>query len=186
MRCRKCRAHLYEGMDQCPECGVLSPAVLTVFDYIARIEEVLLAAALSTMVLLVLIQIVLRNFFSIGIMGGAEIVRHLVLWVAFLGAGLAARDGKHIKIELAQRMLPARTRRIFSVITCLFSVVVCAVLVYASATFVYFDYQGGGTMAFYNTPVWILQVIIPLGYTVITLRFAARCMEHVRALARGD
>jgi TRAP-type C4-dicarboxylate transport system permease small subunit len=175
-----------KGRDECPECKFSYPAARTFFDYIARVEEMLLATALSAMVLLVLVQIVLRNFFSIGIMGGAEIVRHLVLWVAFLGAGLAARDGKHIRIELAQRILPARTRRIFSVITCVFSVIVCSILVYASINFVYVDYLGGATIAFYNIPVWILQVIIPIGYMAVALRFAAQCIENTYALMKGD
>jgi len=185
MRCRKCRAYIYEGMEKCPECGGANPSSWTVFDYIARVEEILLACALSAMVLLVLIQIILRNFFSVGIMGGSEIVRHLVLWVAFLGAGLATRDGKHIKIELARHILPMQTRRIFSAITCMFSVIICSLLVYASINFVYMDYSSGGTIAFLNTPVWILQVIIPIGYTAVALRFAARCMEHIHALAKG-
>jgi len=182
MRCRKCGADLSNNRDVCPECGLAFPASRSFLHYITRIEEVLLATALGAMVLLVLVQIVLRNFFSIGIMGGAEIVRHLVLWVAFLGAGLAARDGKHIKIEIAQHMLPARWRRIFEVITGIFSVIVCGILVYASINFVYVDYQGGGVIAFYKTPAWILQVIIPIGYVVVALRFALRCVKSIRSL----
>ena len=185
MRCRKCRAYIYEGMEKCPECGDAQPFSRTVFDYIARVEEILLATALSAMIVFVLIQIVLRNFFSVGIMGGAEMVRHLVLWVAFLGAGLAAREGKHIKIELVQHLLPVRTRRIFAVITSLFSVVICALLVYASVNFVYLDYQGQAVVAFFNTPAWIFQVIIPIGYAVVALRFTARCMDNIHALVKG-
>ena len=173
-------------MEKCPECGITSPEKSTVFDYIARAEEILLAVSLSAMVLLVLIQIILRNFFSVGIMGGAEMVRHLVLWVAFLGAGLAARDGKHIRIEIARHILPARLRRIFEVLTCIFSVCVCSILVYASIIFVGVDYRGGGIIAFFNTPVWILQMIIPIGYTAVTLRFLMQCIENVHALLRGD
>jgi len=186
MQCRKCRAALHDETNTCPECGTASPASRTVFDYIARSEEILLAAALSAMVLLVLVQIVLRNFFSIGIMGGAEIVRHLVLWVAFLGAGLAARDGKHIRIELTQHLLSIRTRRIFEVITSIFSVIVCGILVWASLHFVSVDYRGGGVIAFFNTPIWILQIIIPIGYAVVALRFCARCIENAYALVKGD
>lgn len=153
---------------------------------IARCEEFLVSAALGAMVLLVLIQIVLRNFFSIGIPGGAEMVRHLVLWVAFLGAGLAARDRKHIKIELAGHLVTPTAHRLFELATGLFSVIICSILFYASITFVYVDYQGGGAIAFFNVPVWILQVIIPVGFAVITLRFALRFVENVRSLVKGE
>jgi TRAP-type C4-dicarboxylate transport system permease small subunit len=186
MRCRRCGAQLAEEMESCPECNTGHPATRTVFDYAAKFEEILLAAALSAMILLVLVQIILRNVFSSGIMGGAEIVRHLVLWVAFLGAGLAAREGKHIRIELAQRVLPKRLRLLFDVLTGIFSVIISGILFYASFNFVCVDYLGQGVISFFNTPVWILQVIIPIGYAVVTLRFARRCIESAYALAKGD
>lgn len=146
----------------------------------------LLAVALGTMVILVLVQIVLRYFFSVGIMGGSEIVRHLVLWVAFLGAGLAARDRKHIRIESAQHLLSLQTRRLFDVITSLFSVVVCGILVWASLEFVSLDYKGGGSIAFFRTPVWVLQIIIPIGYAAVALRFSAQCVREAYTLMKGD
>ena len=34
-----------------------------------------------------------------------------MIWVAFIGAGLAAREGKHIRIDVAYRMLPDGMKR---------------------------------------------------------------------------
>ncbi|MGC9324379.1 MAG: TRAP transporter small permease [Desulfomonilia bacterium] len=153
--------------------------------YTARFEDILVAVFLGAMILLVLIQIVLRNVYATGIMGGAEIVRHLVLWVAFIGAGLAAREGKHIRIDLAGRLLPLRLREICELITGIFSVIICCILVYASINFVLVDYHTGTTIAFLEFPVWILAVIIPVGYLAVTLRFALRCVDLVRRFMRG-
>ncbi|MDT8274124.1 MAG: TRAP transporter small permease [Desulfomonilia bacterium] len=143
----------------------------------ARIEDVLIALFLGAMILLVLVQIVLRNWYATGIMGGAEMVRHLVLWVAFIGAALAAREGKHIRIDLAARILPPMMRDLFEFVTTVFSVIVCGILVYAATYFVLMDYRSGTTIAFFSLPVWILEIIIPIGYLLVTFRFFARCVK---------
>ena len=186
MRCRKCGAQLLPGMKTCPECSTVFPMPYRIIGYIAKIEEFLLAAALGAMILLVLVQIILRNDYASGIIGGAEIVRHLVLWVAFLGAMLAAREDKHIRIELAGHIITGKLRQIFDVLTGVFSVFICSILTYASIIFVSIDYQGHTVIAFLNTPVWILQVIIPIGYLCVTLRFAIHCIAKAGTLVRGE
>ena len=51
------------------------------------------------MVLLPLIEIPLRRF-GTGIPGAISVERHLTLWVAFLGAALAAREGRLLSHRL--------------------------------------------------------------------------------------
>ncbi|HPV29317.1 MAG TPA: TRAP transporter small permease, partial [Deltaproteobacteria bacterium] len=171
VRCKVCGLRLYDHLKTCPGCGTPYPPVHPITAVLWKIEEWLLVGFLGIMVSLVLIQIVLRNFFATGIMGGSEIVRHLVLWVAFLGAGVAAREGKHIRIDVAGRLLSPRFKCGTDVLTGIFSVVVCAILVYASLNFLLVDFESGMQIPFFNMPVWVLELIIPLGYLVITLRF---------------
>src|SRR5439155_22890054 len=61
---------------------------------IARVEDAVASLALLVMMLLPLAEIVSRRAFSRGIPGSGPIVQHLTLWVGFLGAAIAARDGK--------------------------------------------------------------------------------------------
>ena len=60
--------------------------------------------------LLPLLEIVVRPFIAGGIPGSISIVQHLTLWVAFLGAALAAREGKLIALATAT-FIPAGTVR---------------------------------------------------------------------------
>ena len=55
--------------------------------------RLLAAVALGVMVVLPLAEILLRRFAGTGIPGSIPFVQHLVLWVGFLGAALAAREG---------------------------------------------------------------------------------------------
>jgi TRAP-type C4-dicarboxylate transport system permease small subunit len=139
---------------------------------------------LLSMILLVLVQIGLRNFYSTGMSGGAEIVRHMLLWVAFLGAAIAAREGKHIRIDIAQRILKKGPKNVVEVITSLFTAIVCVMLFYASIQFIRNEYEMGTIIPFFNMKVWVLELVIPVGYCAVALRYLARCIQSFMQLAK--
>ncbi len=153
---------------------------------IAGVEKVFLSSLLAAMIILVLIQIIMRNFFHSGIIGGVEIVRHLVLWIAFVGAGLATREGRHVRIDMSSRILSARGREIADIASTLFSVVVCSILFVASCKFVYMDFTSSGVASFLNVPLWIMEVIIPVGYLIVTIRFSANAINAILRIAKGE
>lgn len=159
----------------CPECGGSIVVPSRLLRAIALVEDAVISVMLCSMVLLVLVQIGLRNFYATGIPGGPEMVRHLVLWVAFLGAGIAAREGKNIRIDVVYRVLPWGLKNFTEILTGLFTMVVCGILLYASIQFVRNDYSLGTTIAFFNLPVWMFEVVIPLGYGAVMLRYGAQC-----------
>jgi C4-dicarboxylate transporter, DctM subunit len=63
-----------------------------------RVENIGTVAVLSLMVALPVIEALLRKFFNTTLPGAAEYVRHGTLWIAFIGATLAAREGAHLKM----------------------------------------------------------------------------------------
>jgi len=184
MRCRRCGNDLDAGKARiCPHCGATAGGRFV--RSICIIEDTVISIMLCTMVLLVLLQIALRNIYFTGIPGAAEMVRHLVLWVAFLGAGIAAREGKHIRIDAVHRILPEGMKHVSEVLTGLFTTVICAILFYASVQFVRTDFGLGTTIGFLNCPVWILEVIIPVGYGIVMLRYASQSMGSFLKLVKG-
>jgi TRAP-type C4-dicarboxylate transport system permease small subunit len=149
------------------------------------VEDVVISVVLLSMILLVLVQIGLRNFCSTGMSGGAEIVRHMLLWVAFLGAAIAAREGKHIRIDLAHRILSQGPKNVLEVITGLFTTIVCVLLFYASIEFIRNEYEMGTIIPFFNMKVWVLELVIPVGYCAVALRYLARCIQSFMKIVRG-
>ena len=185
MRCAECEIELEENIRICPECGSVYGDVDRFFEKVAKIEETFLATFLGTMIVLVLIQIFLRNAFSSGIAGANSIIRHLLLWVGFVGAGLATRHGAHIKIDVASRTLPNKARMPVAFITDVFAVAVCCLLVYVSCQFISIEYEGHGEIPYLDIPVWTMQTIIPFGYMVIGLRFAHRAVRKITRVLKG-
>ena len=68
-------------------------------------ENSLLILILSVMVFMAFLQVVLRNLFHSGILWGDIFLRHLVLWVGFIGASLATRSERHINIDILTRLM---------------------------------------------------------------------------------
>ncbi len=65
-----------------------------------RLEAVVGATALLGMVLLPVGDLLLRAATRTGIPGAVEYTQHLSLWVAFVGAVMAARQGRHLSLTV--------------------------------------------------------------------------------------
>ena len=162
----------------------LPPALSRLFKIVTWTENALLILMLGLMVTLAAAQILFRNFFDISIFGADQMLRLLVLWVALLGAVAASREGKHIHVDAIARWLPARVKPGVVALTDLFTLVVCLMLAWQAIRFLQ-SAHSSGEMAFGSMPVWIAALILPLGFTLIALRYGLRFFHHVQqALGR--
>ena len=143
---------------------------------LSRIESAALITVLAVMVLMAFLQVILRNFFSYSILWGDTFLRHMVLWVGFLGASLATREKKHINVDVLSRILSPEKRRWVNMVTALFSAFVCALLSKAAYVFV-LDERSAGTELFLNLPLWIFMVIILIGFAIMTFRFLLQALD---------
>jgi len=133
-------------------------------------EDGILVILLSVMILVAAVQILLRNFFDTGFPWGDQALRILVLWVALMGAVAASRENKHINIDVLLRFLSRRGRAMSQVVVGLFTAFVCGVVAFYAGRFVYLDYEAGAKV-YGNLPVWIVEIILPVGFTLIAIRY---------------
>lgn len=136
-----------------------------------RAEDLILATALIVLVLLAAAQIGLRTLFDSGTIWLEPLLRTLVLWVAMLGAMIAAREGRHIGLDVFSRVLPRPALRVAHALAFLFAAGVSATLAWQSWRMVLDEYAIG-TMAFASVPAWLAQAILPFALAVIALRLA--------------
>ena len=157
----------------------LPPALQRLVKAITWAENALLVIMLAAMVLLAASQIVLRNFMGMSLAGADQALRLLVLWVAFMGAVAASREGKHIHVDAVARWLPGRIKAGVAVLTDLFTFGVCLVLAWESLRFLLKSLEHG-EIAFGVLPVWVAASILPLAFSLIALRYGLRLLHHVR------
>lgn len=134
-------------------------------------EDAVLVLVLTGMILLAAGQIIMRNFFSIGVIWGDELLRMLVLWIAVAGAVAASRGDKHINIAILDRFLPAWVKPPVKVVIHLFTSVVCGIITWHSLQFVQTSKEFGDLLLG-SVPAWLLQLILPVGFGLICYRYA--------------
>ena len=145
---------------------------------IGRMEQTLLVAFLGFIILMAFLQIVLRNFLSTGLDWGDSLVRNLVLWIGFIGATLATKEGKHINIDVVSRWLPSLGKNMVTLIIHLFSFFVCGGLTYGALKFIRNEVQMGNR-TFLDIPAWVPELILPVTFILMTFRFGLRFLKNL-------
>jgi TRAP-type transport system small permease protein len=79
--------------------------------------DLVLAFALALMVVLVFGNVVLRYGFNSGITTSEELSRWLFVWLTFLGAIVAMKDGAHLGTDSLVSRLPLRGKQVFFVLS---------------------------------------------------------------------
>ena len=147
-------------------------------------EDAVLVIILTGMILLAAGQIVARNFFGFGFIWSDELLRMLVLWIAVAGAVAASRTDKHINIAILDRFLPPRLNDGVKIIIDLFTSGVCAVVTWYSINFVRTSYEYQDVLLG-GVPAWLLQLVLPLGFGLISWRYALFSLKRLVGLLRG-
>ncbi len=153
-----------------------------------NIEDSLLVIILLSMITLAFSQIVMRNFFGTGTIWLDPLLRVLVLWVGMLGALVATRQNKQIKIDVLSRILPAGPKVISRIITRSFAAIVSGIIAWHSTLFL-IDEWNSGVMAFSSVPAWLPESILPFGFAVIALRYTLQVLALLGLLShrfQGD
>ena len=140
-------------------------------------ENLLLAVPLAAMVLLPVIEIILRHVFHTGISGSSAIVQHLTLIVGMVGGAVAARDRRLLALSPLQALLRGRPKAAARAFSSSFGAAVTAFLCLASLQYVLAMKPLGKTLV-YDIPVWIIQLILPIGFGVIAIRLVWHASER--------
>ncbi len=134
------------------------------------------------MALLPMAEILARRVFSSGIPGSLPFVQHLTLWVGFLGAALAASEGKLLSLAtgtfLPEGKLRDGSRMFASAVAALVSALLCR----ASLDMVLVEKDAGTEVAL-GLPTWVAQAVLPVAFALIALRLAWKASDG--ALGRG-
>ncbi len=138
--------------------------------FLHRLEDSVSIVLLGAMVLLPLAEIVVRQL-GTGIPGALPFEQHLTLWVAFLGAALAAREGRLLALATGNFLPEGRFRAVAAVFTGGISAMVATLLGSASLDLVQIEREGGIEMAA-GVPVWVGQAVMPVGFAILALRLA--------------
>lgn len=154
---------------------------------LAAAERILLAgnrgvivAMMAVMVALVFANVVSRYLFNYSIIWAEELSQYLMVWIAFLGAGLAMREGRHVAVEMLQDALPPPLARSARVLVIFAILAFLATLVVLGAMFAMFAWDQETPVM--NIPMGIPYLAVPLGALLffVHMAFIANDFLHKR------
>ena len=132
-----------------------------------------LVTILAVMVTFPVAEVIWRELFRSGISGSIVTVQHLTLWIGFVGAMLAARDGRLLSLTGDSSWLPERWSTAAGILAGVVSVGITVALLVASLHLVAVE------RAFPRTvlgpiQVWMAQAVMPVGFAVIAWQLLRR------------
>lgn len=151
-----------------------------------RLEEAVLLLLIGAMILLACVQIALRDIWGGGLSWADPLLRVMVLWAGLLGAVVATQMDKHISIDLASHLLPKGIFRGLRVVRSFFCTGVCGVLTWLAIDFVRQEALQGNGQEMAGLASWQLNLIFPIAFGGIALRFFVGTVRSLVALAKKE
>lgn len=144
------------------------------------VTRVMFAAACLIVVLLVVlvnVEVAARYFLSTSTLIADEYGGYALVWICLLGFAQALRTGQFLRVDAVVERLRGGARRAAEVVGALVGLVTSAVLAQATLGMTLASLRFGTVSIQPSlTPIWIPQIIMPLG-------FAWLCVVYLRELA---
>lgn len=152
-----------------------------VFDVLAAMVRGLTGLALVLLVLLVCAEIVTRFFFNHSLMIVEELAGYLVVGLTLFGASLSLRNNSLFQVGFVLHALPSGAQRLLNLLFMLLSLGVCGVLIWQTCKLVMSSYARGNVApTTLMTPLWIPQLLVPLGLLMIALFIVEKLIVTLR------
>ncbi len=133
------------------------------------IENVAISVCLLLMAALPALEMLSRRFGFLGIAGSSDYTRHLTLIIGLIGAIITSREGRHLNIHAVINYIPARFLPVITSGIKGISMAVCLGLALAGWYFLQAEYSSPSMVGQW-IPIWIVLLILPLGYFGVAVR----------------
>jgi TRAP-type C4-dicarboxylate transport system permease small subunit len=128
---------------------------------------------LLVMVVLVCIEILARTIAGRSTLVADEYSGYLFVWITLIGFAHALQMGAFLRVEAFVRRLSPRRHALADMLSAACGVLVSAVCLYATGRLALASWRFETlSIQASATPIWIPQVILPLGFLVLVLLYA--------------
>jgi C4-dicarboxylate transporter DctQ subunit len=136
-----------------------------------RLEEWIMSFMLFAMTALAFMQVVRRYIFNSNFSWNLELTTIVFAVMIFVGISYGVRVGSHIGVDALVRLLPAKKRRLVSMLAVALSLVYVGFVLYGSSIYVGKMMEIG--IEFDDLPIerWQVLMIMPIGYILVGFRF---------------
>ena len=139
-----------------------------IFDVAARITGAATGTVLVALVSLVCLEALLRGGFNYSLGFAEELTGYGVVFMTFFGAALALRGHAMFQVHFLLDTWPDGTRRWLIRAFVLIALVICVILAWKTKDLTLSSFSRGKfAPTVLRTPLWIPQIILPAGFSVL-------------------
>ena len=148
------------------------------------VERNVVGYATLIMVLILFINVVLRNFFHGGLVWGNELSSYLNILAVYFAVSAGFKFGSHVGVSVVvDFVVPKKLRKAVSILTQLIILFFCIMVVYLAVRMSSTQFAGGQDSPVLSIPLWIIYGIVVLGMIMSSIRVI---MEIVKIVYKED
>ncbi len=147
-------------------------------NYFVNLEESLIAIFLILMVILIFLATASRYLGIGSITWGEELARYLMIWMTYLGLGVAAKRKAHFTVNAFVEFFPEKIQRYIRIYQLGVVIAFCILVIILSSKIVLIQYGINQTSPSMYLPMWLVYSAIPIGTFLLMFRFAQSVLTH--------
>lgn len=153
-----------------------------------QIEEKFLVLNLLVSTIIVFLNVVLRYVFSASLHWVDEAARYMFLWLIWIGADFALREGKHLRIDMLVEMFKGKTRVYIEIFVLTLWFCFCVFFGYQGVKLVSIVVQQGQLSTAMQINMGWAYACIPCGGIFMALRLILEIKEILRTgtIVKGE
>lgn len=153
--------------------------------FLERIEDMIPMVMMCIMFVVLLIQTFFRYCLSNSLLWPEEVARYAFIALVYLGAGVAAREGRHLEISIAKVFFGEKVRRIIIVITSALTLGFCTLMAIWGFDMAMFVKESGQLSASIPVPTYIFYLPIFIGMVWMGLRTITYTYKTLKSNDQG-
>ncbi|PRO67286.1 TRAP transporter small permease [Alkalicoccus urumqiensis] len=139
------------------------PAVEKGLRVLKRAEEGFIGILIIAATIILFANVVLRYGFSANVSWANELVRYLMIWIAFLGMGVCYRKGIHVGIDVLLDYVPKKAAKAIQLFVNVLSILFLAFLGWYGAQMVQFSMDSNQITPSLQIGIYWVYLVIPIG-----------------------
>lgn len=146
------------------------------------LEEVLLAAALAAMALIMGVQVFSRYVLGASLSWSEELTRYIFIWAGFLSVSYCTKKCISIKIEQFVTLFPRRGKAVFKVVNHTFELILFVYLLPFAWKYLMSAVENGQTSPAMGIPMYLVQAAPLVGFALSAIRVLQRWIVEFKAV----
>ena len=160
-------------------------AYVKIVDKINKVVDIIVVAFLAGAFLSTFLQVIMRNLTSVSVPWTDELSRYLIIYVVYFAAGLAARNGRLIRMEVLPMLLKLSEKKIqiFYWIASFLTIAFSVIVVYSSISAIQTNLNKVSASLGFSMAVPYLA--IPIGSVWLVINMFANVFDSYTKMKEG-